>query len=260
MSRDFTLAKYGELLETLQRAGYRMLSVGDFLAREESFPCAILRHDVDRREERALTMALLEKDRGIHSTYYFRQGRGLGKAEVVLRIKALGHEVGYHYEVLSKAGGDREKARKLFDDELSRLRQMAEVRTAAMHGRPLSPWNNLSFWETCRPEDFGLMGEAYLSFDRLSQAVYLSDTGRGWNSGDNLRDRFSPEGPAMPGPFSSTGELIRFLGKKPFPVVYLLVHPNRWTSGAGPWLLQWGEDACVNWLKRKLKRQPSARR
>jgi len=260
LSRDFTLAKYGELLETLQRAGYRMLSVGDFLAREESFPCAILRHDVDRREERALTMALLEKDRGIHSTYYFRMGPGLGKAKVVHRIKALGHEVGYHYEVLSKAGGDREKARKLFDDELSRLRQMAEVRTAAMHGRPLSPWNNLSFWETCRPEDFGLMGEAYLSFDRLSQAVYLSDTGRGWNSGDNLRDRFSPEGPAMPGPFSSTGELIRFLGKKPFPVVYLLVHPNRWTSRAGPWLLQWGEDACVNWLKRKLKRQPSARR
>jgi hypothetical protein len=260
LSRDFTLAKYGELLETLQRAGYRMLSVGDFLAREESFPCAILRHDVDRREERALTMALLEKDRGIHSTYYFRMGPGLGKAKVVHRIKALGHEVGYHYEVLSKAGGDREKARKLFDDELSRLRQMAEVRTAAMHGRPLSPWNNLSFWETCRPEDFGLRGEAYLSFGRLSQAVYLSDTGRGWNSGDNLRDRFSPEGPAMPGPFSSTGELIRFLGKKPFPVVYLLVHPNRWTSRAGPWLLQWGEDACVNWLKRKLKRQPSARR
>jgi len=260
LSRDFTLAKYGELLETLQRAGYRMLSVGDFLAQEESFPCAILRHDVDRREERALTMALLEKDRGIHSTYYFRIGWGLGKAKVVHRIKALGHEVGYHYEVLSKAGGDREKARKIFEDELSRLRQMAEVRTAAMHGRPLSPWNNLSFWETCRPEDFGLMGEAYLSFGRLSQAVYLSDTGRGWNSGDNLRDRFSPEGPAMPGPFSSTGELIRFLGKKPFPVVYLLVHPNRWTSRAGPWLLQWGEDACVNWLKRKLKRQPSARR
>ena len=260
MSRDFTLAKYGELLETLQRAGYRMLSVGDFLAQEASFPCAILRHDVDRREERALTMALLEKDRGIHSTYYFRMGPGLGKAKVVHRIKALGHEVGYHYEVLSKAKGDREKARKIFDDELSQLRQMAEVRTAAMHGRPLSPWNNLSFWETCRPEDFGLMGEAYLSFGRLSQAVYLSDTGRGWNSGDNLRDRFSPEGPAMPGPFSSTGELIRFLGKKPFPVVYLLVHPNRWTSRAGPWLLQWGEDACVNWLKRKLKRQPSARR
>jgi hypothetical protein len=62
----------------------------------------------------------------------------------------------------------------------------------------------------------------------------------------------------MPGPFSSTGELIRFLGEKPFAVVYLLVHPNRWTSGAGSWLLQWGEDACVNWLKRKFKRKPSS--
>jgi len=259
LSRDFTLAKYRELLEALQQAGYRMLSVQDFLVQKGPLPCAILRHDVDRREGRALTMALLEKDRGIQSTYYFRVGRGLGKAEVVLRIKALGHEVGYHYEALSKAGGDREKARKVFGDELSRLRQMAEVRTAAMHGRPFSPWNNLSLWETCCPEDFGLMGEAYLSFGRLSRVVYLSDTGRGWNSGENLRDRFSPEGPAMPGPFSSTGEMIRFLRGNPFPMVYLLVHPNRWTSGRGSWLLQWGEDACVNWLKRKLKRHASAR-
>jgi hypothetical protein len=259
LSRDFTLARYGELLETLQRTGYRTLSVGDFLAGKEPPPCVVLRHDVDRPEERALTMALLEKSRGIRSSYYFRIGRGLGKAEVVRRIKALGHEVGYHYEVLSKAGGDREKARKIFEDELSRLRQIAEVRTAAMHGWPLSPWNNLAFWETCCPEEFGLTGEAYLSFGRLSQAVYLSDTGRAWNSGENLRDRFSPDGPAMPGPFFPTGELIRFLGKDSFPVVYLLVHPNRWTSGTGSWFLQWGEDAYVNWLKRKLKRHAPAR-
>ncbi len=259
MSRDFTLAKYRELLVALQQAGYRVLSVRDFLVQKGPLPCAILRHDVDRREARALTMALLEKDRGIQSTYYFRVGRGLGKAEVVLRIKALGHEVGYHYEALSKAGGNREKARKVFGDELSQLRQMAEVRTAAMHGRPFSPWNNLSFWETCSPEDFDLIGEAYLSFERLSQAVYLSDTGRGWNSGENLRDRFSPGGPATPGPFSSTGELIRFLGEKPSPVVYLLAHPNRWTSGRGSWLLQRGEDICVNWLKRRIMRNAPAR-
>jgi len=170
LSRDFTLAKYGELLDALQRAGYRMLPVGEFIVQKGPLPCAILRHDVDRREERALAMALLEKERGIRSSYYFRMGRGLGKAEVVLRIRALGHEVGYHYEVLSKAGGDREKARKIFGDELSRLRQMAEVRTAAMHGRPFSPWNNLSLWETCCPEDFGLLGEAYLSFGRFSEA------------------------------------------------------------------------------------------
>ena len=260
MSRDFTLAKYGELLDTLQRAGYQMLPVGEFIVQKGPLPCAILRHDVDRREERALAMALLEKERGIRSSYYFRMGRGLGKAEVVLRIRALGHEVGYHYEVLSKAGGDREKARKIFGDELSRLRQMAEVRTAAMHGRPFSPWNNLSLWETCCPEDFGLLGEAYLSFGRFSEAVYLSDTGRGWNSGENLRDRFSPEGPGTPGPFSSTGELIRFLGEKPSPVVYLLAHPNRWTSGPGAWLLQWGEDACANWLKRTIMKKAPARR
>ena len=38
------------------------------------------------------------------------------------KIHDLGHEIGYHYEVLSKANGDYEKAMKLFEQELSEFR------------------------------------------------------------------------------------------------------------------------------------------
>lgn len=260
MSRDFTLDKYGELLGAILTAGYGVYSVQQFLSQEGPSPWVVLRHDVDRREGRALAMAAVEKNLGVRATYYFRVGRGLARAEVVRGVKALGHEVGYHYEILSKAKGDLEKASQIFGREIAFLRKMAGVRTAAMHGDPLSRWNNLAFWETHRPEEFELLGEAYLSFRCLPRTIYLTDTGRSWNSADNLQDRFSPGGPAMPGPFTSTDELMGALQKRLYPQVYLLVHPNRWTAGAGAWCLQWGEDACANWLKRRLKKFSGTRK
>ena len=54
------------------------------------------------------------------------------------KIPDLGHEVGYHYEVLSKANGNYERAIKLFEQELSKFRKIVDVKTICMHGSPLS--------------------------------------------------------------------------------------------------------------------------
>jgi len=45
----------------------------------------------------------------------------------------LGHEIGYHYEVLSKANGDYETAVELFEQELSEFRKITDVKTICMH-------------------------------------------------------------------------------------------------------------------------------
>jgi hypothetical protein len=47
-------------------------------------------------------MAELEHELGIQSTYYFRFPYTF-KPDIIGKIHDLGHEVGYHYEVLSKA-------------------------------------------------------------------------------------------------------------------------------------------------------------
>ena len=62
----------------------------------------VLRHDIDRKPMNALRMAELEYELGIQSTYYFRFPCTF-KPEIIRKIRDLGHEVGYHYEVLSKA-------------------------------------------------------------------------------------------------------------------------------------------------------------
>jgi hypothetical protein len=62
----------------------------------------VLRHDVYRKPMNALQMAELEHDLGIQSTYYFRFPYTF-KSDIIGKIHDLGHEVGYLYEVLSKA-------------------------------------------------------------------------------------------------------------------------------------------------------------
>jgi hypothetical protein len=159
---------------------------------------------------------------------------------------------------MTKAKGDREIAKNLFQEEISFLRNMADVSTAAMHGAPLSVWNNLIFWDDATFEDFHLAGEAYLSFRNLSRLSYITDTGRCWNSKCNLRDRFPEGGPVMPGPFYSTGELMGAFENKAFREIYLLAHPNRWTSDLFSWTVQWAEDKGANWLKETLRKTRSS--
>lgn len=218
----------------------------------------ILRHDVDRRPSNALKMARLENSFGIQSTYYFRINRGVFQSEIIREIDELGHEVGYHYEVLDKAHGRVSRAERIFIDELERLRALTEVSTACMHGNPLSPWDNREFWRHYTLSQFDLIGEAYISFME-KDLFYVTDTGRGWNrSGFNLRDTFPGGGVSLMPSFSSTWQLMQTIRKGEVKKIYLQVHPNRWSRGPFEWYVQWGEDFFLNgakWLIRRYRKR-----
>ena len=168
LSRDFTLEKYRELCKTLLDCGYSTRTIHDYLMQCESKSelnpaIAILRHDVDRKPYNSLKMAGLENSLGICSTYYFRYPYTF-KPEIMRKIRDLGHEVGYHYEVLAKANGDTEKAIHLFEQELVAMREVCDIKTICMHGSPLSRYDNRDLWKHYDFRNFGVESEAYLSF------------------------------------------------------------------------------------------------
>jgi hypothetical protein len=101
---DFTLEKYKDLCLALLDSGYTPLAVYSYLTGKQrnNKKLIVLRHDIDRKPENALRMAELEHELGIQSTYYFRVPYTF-KPEIIGKIHDLGHEIGYHYEVLSKA-------------------------------------------------------------------------------------------------------------------------------------------------------------
>jgi hypothetical protein len=244
---DFTLDKYAQLCETIRALDCPVMTVRAFLkAGQPGGLRVILRHDVDRRMDAALRMAELESNYEIAATYYVRTTRAVFKPEALQRLHQLGHEVGYHYEVLAKAKGDEEEAIALFEQELKRFREIVPVATVSMHGSPLSRWDNLDLWRASDVGDYGILGDAVLSID--SQLYYLTDTGRSWDAGKyNLRDHLASR--QLPRKVDTTDDLIAFLKETPGYPIYISAHPNRWAAN---WF-EWGVGATSDWAINRAK-------
>lgn len=101
---DFTIRTYKLLLATLIREKYSFQSFADFL-KSPAQRVIILRHDVDAEKYNSVQTAQIENELGIIGTYYFRMIPGSFDENVIKQIHELGHEIGYHYEDISRNVG-----------------------------------------------------------------------------------------------------------------------------------------------------------
>jgi hypothetical protein len=244
--RDFTLKKYESLLQTIKSTEYTVNTVHGFL-KSPPKKCIIIRHDVDRAINRNLDMARLEHRYGIKSTYYFRHVEETFKPDAIVLFAKMGHEIGFHYEVMDKANGDSERAIEIFRKELDELRKVTEgiteIRTVCMHGNPLKVWSNRDLWNKYDFRDFGIAGEPYFSID-YNKVFYLTDTGRTWADRKiRVKDTIERLGTragtdhtgAGPNSISSTDDVIQLIQSQKISQICLLVHPNRWCDNYGDW-------------------------
>lgn len=238
MSRDFTLSKYEELLDSIAEAKYPTTNVRDYWLKKPS-RCIILRHDVDRDVERAMDMAETEKQRGISSTYYFRHVKDVFKPDEMKKIEKMGHEVGYHYEVMDKAKGNPKVAVEIFSNELHDFRKHVDVTTACMHGNPLASWSNRDLWQKYDYRDYDIICEPYLAID-YDKVFYVTDTGRTW-ADRNIRVKDvvcqSKEGIKCLylNKIKSTDDVISMIKSNQIGTICTLIHPNRWCNGIYGW-------------------------
>jgi hypothetical protein len=260
MSLDFTLARYRELCKAILSSGYTPMTVLQYL--ESSGPpgrFAIIRHDVDRAVGNARRMAQLESDLGISATYYFRYRKGTFRPDTMIDMARMGHEIGYHYEAVDKARGDCRRAVEIFEREISAFREFVQVKTISMHGNPLTRWDNRDLWREHDFRSYGVLGEAYLSFNDV---LYLSDTGRTWGHGYKVKDWLpGSEGgeQRMPGgsELQTTCDLIRLVETGQSHHLYLNTHPERWAYSTPSWLVSLVKDKAVNAVKWALSLKSS---
>lgn len=248
MILDFTLAKYALLCEVIRELRCPTMTVREFLQADQPDAfLVLLRHDVDRHLTSALRMADLEAQYGMAATYYIRMTSRVFKPRALKSLAYLGHEVGYHYEVLARSRGYVPEAIRLFDEELARMRRVVPVETISMHSSPMSSWNNRLLWIDHDFRDRGVIGEVYISIGYKS-VFYLTDTGRSWHSARyNLRDCVDSLHPVPE--LHTTDDLIDFLQRLPDHPVMINVHPNRWANGPLSWGLSFASDCVINWAK-----------
>ena len=203
--RRFTYAAYDAFLGRL-RSDPRVLVVPLREFRSEGEVVVGLRHDVDDRLDSALVLAELEHRRGIRSTYFVLHTAPYWESPDLIpslqRLQALGHEVGFHNDLVTLERVHGVDAGAFLRSGLARLRAAGiDVDGVAAHG---SIWchrrgfhNNYAFvgWDELvdgfpsrdglpklDPADFGLVYEAY----HLGEDAYSSDStfdrgGRRWH-------------------------------------------------------------------------------
>ncbi len=246
-NHDFTLNKFSQLCEVIVQ-NYPTITVAEYLEKQCPNKFVIMRHDIDRMPGNALKTAKIEQELGIRSTYYFRSNKNVFRPKIIKQIEDMGHEIGYHYETLSEANGDYEKAIEIFRSTLDEFRKISDVKTICMHGKPLSKYDNRDIWNVYDFRDYDIIGEAYLSLDKGLD--YLSDTGRNWGSGNNLRD-FIP-GKKEKDLADKTDDIIEVIKSNKIDHLYILTHPERWSSNIAEWSLYYSVDHTVNLGKKML--------
>lgn len=247
MNRDFTIEIFKELLITLKNNGYMFFPFKDFSEQNEN-KFAILRHDVDKLPYNSLRFAEIQKELGITGTYYFRIVKESFNEKVIEKIASLGHEIGYHYEDLSIARGDFEKALSLFRKNLDVFKKYYDVKTICMHGSPISKWDNKKIWEKYSYKEFGIIGEPYfdLNFDEV---FYITDTGRKWDGSKvSVRDKVNTK---FSNVYRTTKQIIESINENSFPQkVMFTFHPQRWNDN----LFKWSEEYILQKIKNVVKK------
>jgi hypothetical protein len=256
MSRDFTLKKYAELLQSLKKGGYRFLTFERYCSEKESLDVVkfvILRHDVDLKAENSLATARIEHSLGLNASYYFRVVEQSNKPEIIREIAEMGHEIGYHYEDMTICEGDVEKAIGHFEKQLGYFRQFYPVKTICMHGAPRSKFDGRDLWKRFDYHDFGIIGEPYFDVD-FSRVFYLTDTGRRWDGFNvSLRDKvpiYQDEWVRQGLVFHSTDDVIDAIENEELPKQLMMTtHPQRWTDQVVEWLKEKTMQSTKNMVK-----------
>lgn len=249
---DFTTKVYKKLLDILFEKDYTFQTFINFLQNPNKKAIILLRHDVDKNLANALTFAHLEKKMSVTATYYFRIITKSINVDIIKKISALGHEIGYHYEDISSAYSKLKNKRAKFSEKefnevlfinaiesfkknLNKLREISPVKTICMHGSPLSTMDNRDLWKKNNYKDFGIIGDPYFDLD-FNDILYLSDTGRRWDGCDvSVRDKVETKYNYK---FRSTFDIINKIDTLPDKIM-LNIHPQRWNDKCIPWLYEY---------------------
>lgn len=228
--RDFTFSVYKRFLILLEKQKYEFITANNWIKYSKAI---MLRHDIDSWPKNALQMARIENGLGIRAIYYFRVKKISLDIKILQEIAKLGHEIGYHYEDLCDAKGNKDLAYKRFQSNLAYLREFSKINSIAMHGRPLSKWDSKDIWSQHSYKDLGIEFEPYLDID-YTEVAYLTDTAGRWDGEkysvrDNVESHFNIQA-------STTFDLLDLLEKDKLPNKILInVHPARWNDNIFVW-------------------------
>ena len=225
---DFTIKTYEKLVDTLVNADYEFITFEQYCNGIRPHKFIIMRHDADELAKNAVKLATIENSRRIKTTYFFRIVPQSNVKEVINKIVSLNHEIGYHYEDLSIHNGNYQKAIESFKENLTYFRTYYPVKTVCMHGSSYSRYDNRLLWQKYRLQDFGLIGEPYITVD-FDKVYYLTDTGYAWDGSNKYATRDIVKSSHNIS-FHRTNEIINAINTGKFPMQCMILIHTVWSD------------------------------
>ena len=173
---EFTYTAYRRLIAMLKQNAYQFCGYFDYVEKEKS---VIMRHDIDYCLEKSAKLARIEHEEGICSTYFvllktdFYNPASKHANDCLKEIKAMGHEIGLHFDETVYAGYDAEELPELIQKEADILADICgfPIRSFSMH-RP----NRLTLEKSLEiPGLVNAYGEKF-----FREFKYLSDSRKRW--------------------------------------------------------------------------------
>lgn len=178
-----TYKEYASFCEKIREIGVPTYTVeqacGDCSKRNNAF--MLIKHDVEDKPEKALAIGKIEKRFGIQATYYVHSFflKNPKHVSILKQMQKLGHEIGYHYDVLDNNDGDKLKSTQEFKEALECFNNNGfKIKTLCPHGNPLKKRvgysSNKDFFldENIRKQ-FSDIEDVYITFPDLVENDYL---------------------------------------------------------------------------------------
>jgi len=224
----FTYKSWENFCSTLKDMNIRCITVKDVTKNviNELNNFVIIKHDIETNVKKALDIATIENKYNVKATYYF-QGYLLNEnqnVKMMKSIKELGHEIGYHYDVLDENRGDFEKAYDNYINYIKRFKEKGiEIESVCPHGNPVLSRNgwesNASFLSNIIIRNrLSIAGYDYIDAivdiknKNMNNLKFISDASYSWNNGE----------------FYNIDFVINYLIDNN--CIFISTHPHRWSK------------------------------
>lgn len=144
MSCDFTLSHYEELCKKILKSDYKICFFNENIVPFHKI--LIMRHDIDLSLEHSLTLAELESEQNIKSTYFiwltspFYNVFENKNRKIIQRLVQLGHQIGLHFDEKAYSITDKKVLNFYINKEAMLLRNYFDVDIYAVSMHKPSNW------------------------------------------------------------------------------------------------------------------------
>ena len=223
---NFTFAYYKLIFQKALENGYQIITLKEFFLDEykRNEKIIVNRIDVDVKIDRLKKIYEIFRELGVKATIFVRLHApnynllSIGNINIIKDLISIGCEIGLHTELEDVGEYCKIDKKELLKKEIELFEILFGIKVygTASHG-DMTHYNNLNFWKTNKPEDFGLIYEAY-DKKLWNNCRYVSDSEwirwKAYENGNLLEnDRRTP--------------IEHILEDKP-KILHILTHPESW--------------------------------